>query len=1162
VGALTGYVSRVYGACVNVGGTTYQCSGAETTTRTITADNADVDTVAGFSVDTTAGGGGNAIEISGDGAISYTDLYDSPLTATLAALQIISTGDVAAGNLGSVTVDTNGTLSGYAHGIFARNYGTGALSVTADGDVTGTTGFGISARNGTFGAPPGTDLTVTTGAGTTVIGKLGGIDAYNYGSGALTITANGDVTGTNGRGIYAGNAGTNLTVITGAGTTVTGVSDGIGAFNFYGSGALTITANGDVTGTNGRGIFAYNSYAGTDLTVITGAGVLTGVTGYTDGIYARNYGTGALSITANGEVTGTTRFGISARSGSFFDPAGTDLTVTTGVGTTVIGNLGGIDAYNYGSGALTITANGDVTGTNGRGIYAGTAGTNLTVITGAGTTVTGVSDGIGAFNFYGSGALTITANGDVTGTNGRGIFAYNAYAGTDLTVITGAGTTVAGDSYGIDARNYGSGTLSITANGDVSGANDAGVYARNDAGGPINITVGATSTVSSTSAFALDIAGGPGTVMLAGTLNGGAGGALRFDQFAALDDRLELETGAVVNGAVRAGPGADTLALTGTGTGSFDVGTIGAGQQFLDFETFQMEGAGTWTLTGTNATISGFTVDGGVLLANATMATTSFTVNSGGTLGGSGTLGDVTVSSGGTLAPGNSPGILNVNSLTLNAGSVTQMEIDGTTPGTGYDQINVTTTATLDGTLDLVFSFVPTDGDQFNLINAGNLVLAGDPATGFATLTTNLGAALLATPVIDPTTFDILIALDQQSFVTVGGPNLTMNQQNVATVLDVIAPTGQAADLIAALDTLSADQLPGAFDSLSGVQSSHAQTLAIAAGQQLQGLLFGRLGGGGGLFTADSGARNIQLAFNGNDLLRELGIVLAAADNGGAGGGLERGLWVRGFGSFGEIDDTASASGADHDSAGVAVGVDREFDDGLVAGAAFGYLNTDADTAQGDLDVDSFQGALYGGWTRAAYYLNGSAQFGFHDIDSMRRVTVGGFDQTARADFDGWTAGFATETGLHLALGGTATLTPFFGLDYTHLRRDGFTEAGAGSANLAVDDEDQDSLRTRLGLRLEKTFTTSGGLAIRPVVEAAWVHESLDDDSRITAGFAAAPGTSFRIAGPDLDRDRAHVAAGVTAVLTESLDFDAGYTGDLAGSDRSHNFAATLRWRF
>jgi outer membrane autotransporter protein len=535
-------------------------------------------------------------------------------------------------------------------------------------------------------------------------------------------------------------------------------------------------------------------------------------------------------------------------------------------------------------------------------------------------------------------------------------------------------------------------------------------------------------------------------------------------------------------------------------------------------------------------------------------------VNSGGTLGGSGTLGDVTVSSGGTLAPGNSPGILNVNSLTLNAGSVTQMEIDGPTPGTGHDQINVTTTATLDGTLDLVFGFVPADGDQFNLINAGNLVLAGDPATGFATLTSNLGAALLATPVIDPTTFDILIALDQQSFVTVGGPGITANQQNVATVLDVIAPSGQAADLIAALNMLSAGQLPGAFDSLSGVQSTHAQTLAIAAGQQLQGLLFGRLGGG--LVTADSGVRNIQLAFNGNDQLRELGIVLAAADNGGAGGGLERGLWVRGFGSFGEIDDTASASGADHDSAGVAVGVDREFDDGLVAGAAFGYLNTDADTAQGDLDVDSFQGALYGGWTRAAYYLNGSAHFGFHDTDSTRRVTVGGFDQTARADFDGWTAGFATETGLHLALGGTATLTPFFGLDYTHLWRDGFTETGAGSANLAVDDEDQDSLRTRLGLRLEKTFTTSGGLAIRPAVEAAWVHESLDDDSRITAGFAAAPGTSFRIAGPDLDRDRAHVAAGVTAALTETLDLDAGYTGDLAGSDRSHNFAATLRWRF
>src|SRR5664279_1739222 len=78
--AAVGYGRRAYGAvgCVPTVAPNYQCSGAAVTTQTITANNASVSTVAGFSVNTPAG---NAITISGDGALSYTDTNASPLTA-------------------------------------------------------------------------------------------------------------------------------------------------------------------------------------------------------------------------------------------------------------------------------------------------------------------------------------------------------------------------------------------------------------------------------------------------------------------------------------------------------------------------------------------------------------------------------------------------------------------------------------------------------------------------------------------------------------------------------------------------------------------------------------------------------------------------------------------------------------------------------------------------------------------------------------------------------------------------------------------------------------------------------------------------------------------------------------------------------------------------
>ena len=94
------------------------------------------------------------------------------------------------------------------------------------------------------------------------------------------------------------------------------------------------------------GLSARNPAASTgDLTVTTGLG--TTITGGNRGIYARNLGSGSLNVTTNGDVTGTgaTSAGIDARN------YGTDLSVTTDLGTTAVGRNYGIRARNLGSGA-------------------------------------------------------------------------------------------------------------------------------------------------------------------------------------------------------------------------------------------------------------------------------------------------------------------------------------------------------------------------------------------------------------------------------------------------------------------------------------------------------------------------------------------------------------------------------------------------------------------------------------------------------------------------------------------------------------------------------------------------------------------------------------------------------------------------------------------
>ena len=62
-------------------------------------------------------------------------------------------------------------------------------------------------------------------------------------------------------------------------------------------------------------------------------------------------------------------------------------------------------------------------------------------------------------------------------------------------------------------------------------------------------------------------------------------------------------------------------------------------------------------------------------------------VQNGATLSGTGTTVAVTVYAGGTLAPGDSPGILATDGVTLDTGATFSAEVNGATAGTDYDQV-------------------------------------------------------------------------------------------------------------------------------------------------------------------------------------------------------------------------------------------------------------------------------------------------------------------------------------------------------------------------------------------------------------------------------------------------------------------------------------------
>ncbi|QGQ29689.1 LamG-like jellyroll fold domain-containing protein [Gimesia maris] len=130
-------------------------------------------------------------------------------------------------------------------------------------------------------------------------------------------------------------------------------------------------------------------------------------------------------------------------------------------------------------------------------------------------------------------------------------------------------------------------------------------------------------------------------------------------------------------------------------------------------------GEGELILSGTSSYTGSTSVINGTLIIDGSLTTAEVTVDANAVLGGSGVINaDVTVHSDGSFTPGSSPGFISTEYLTLEAGSALDVEINGTTAGSEYDQVQVTGEVNLTGAkLNISSTFTAAAGTEFLLID-------------------------------------------------------------------------------------------------------------------------------------------------------------------------------------------------------------------------------------------------------------------------------------------------------------------------------------------------------------------------------------------------------------------------------------------------------------
>jgi autotransporter-associated beta strand protein len=486
------------------------------------------------------------------------------------------------------------------------------------------------------------------------------------------------------------------------------------SLTFSGTGANAFWEN-----ISGNDVWTGPVSLGTDVTVLADAGQLQ-INGVISGGVASDLskrGPGQLVLTAANTYSGGTTVAegvLTIRNGlALGSTVGLTQVIPIGSSQAALELDGGIQV-----GQESLRLNGD--GINGTGALRSLSGNNSwagPVFLASSTTI-----GVTVLN-------QLTLSGVISGN-----------AGADLTKVDNGTLELAGTAANTypGTTRVNAGNLNLNKSPGITAIPATLIIGDGQGGGFDGMTLKASNQIADTAPVFLNSTGALdlGTFAVQDTI-----GPLTMTggTIAASNGRLILNGDVTVNQATTPGPnGLNSIAAgldLGAASRTFTV-NAGGYLQLQGIVTGQVAGTGltkagpgTLELQGISQFSGPTIVNAGLYLVTGAQRNTVTTVNNGGTLGGldfaagARVWSPVIANAGGTVSPGNAgPGIVTTDqSFQMNSGSILALDLDGTTPGTGYDQIQIVgnnPTVTLNNPTFVVHvGFSSAVGDTFKVLD-------------------------------------------------------------------------------------------------------------------------------------------------------------------------------------------------------------------------------------------------------------------------------------------------------------------------------------------------------------------------------------------------------------------------------------------------------------
>jgi outer membrane autotransporter protein len=566
-------------------------------------------------------------------------------------------------------------------------------------------------------------------------------------------------------------------------------------------------------------------------------------------------------------------------------------------------------------------------------------------------------------------------------------------------------------------------------------------------------------------------------------------------------------------------------------------------------------GAGRLILNGTNGAFLGTTtVQNGALEVNGTLGGTIL-ITSLGTVGGTGTLNELTVN--GIIAPGHSIGSLTVvGNYTQAPGSVYEVEIN---PQGQSDLINVSQTATINGgTVEVVKEagiYVP--GTRYNILTAGggvsgvytnlsqanlpflNLSLNYDNNHVFLDIARNiipdfgpLPPAPFPIPIFDTT-------LASPTIVRFASVAFTPNQINTANAIESLAPLDSV--FLSVLNAPDEQSARLAFDNLSG--EIYVSTLGVFLEESR--------------YVRDAVLNRLQQAFSFSPVVvdEKFGHQQQVSMDSGLS------LWTDGFGSWGNLQGNFNAAQLNRSTGGSFLGGDLRITEALRAGILGGYSNSNftirARNSYGN--SDNYHLGAYAGTEINHWGLRIGGVYTWQDVNQFRNVIFPHFASHLKAAYNAHTTQVFAEAGYNFKAR-YLTLEPFAGLAYVGLNNNVWHES-ASPAALQGNGNEEVTYST-FGLREKAQLYQTEHFLLSEKVILAWRHAYGQVNPHSALNFASGSLT-FLIGGSAIAKDSLLINAGIdlNPVSSRNLFFSLDYSGQIAAKVKDHGVFGSIRWR-